>query len=230
MRVWRILVRAVLALGLALLANGTALALPLTFATRQAFDATVGPHSLLTFDDLPANEVRACLPPQPAVPDPCVLALDNATFVSAIGIPAVQQRPILSIFDFGTSNMIVSNAIAFEHDEFFATVSSRIIGFDLASFIDDREDRFQVRLTELDGTQTNYYVFASLHQPAFFGAVSATGFDEVSFINVPVNGLYSNFGIDNFATQPVPEPPVLVLLSFCSITIPFARRHRRRRS
>ena len=57
-------------------------AAPLTFATRQAFDAALGPHPVITFDDLAQGEVATCLPPQPPVTDPCVLALDDQKFRS----------------------------------------------------------------------------------------------------------------------------------------------------
>ena len=226
----RLLARLLLTLGAAFCGCEIALAAPVTFDTRQTFNAATGPLVVITFDDLVGGAVPTCLPPQPAV-HPCVFALDDVTFVSTVGMPEIPQGPILTIspLQLGASNVIFSNAVSFQPDQFFASMSSTAIGFDLSSFTLDRIDSFEVVLTEFDGVTTSFNLFASLNQPAFFGAISSTGFSRVSFFSVPVGGFYSNFGIDNFAIQAVPEPSVVGLLGIGLIAILLARPHCSRR-
>ena len=221
----------VCSLAVALFVSTSASATPVFFDTRAAFDAAVGAHGVITFDDVPEGPVEGCT--IAFISDRCELTLGEATFVATLPLfvpqaPGGAQGPLLSVFPFGASNKLISNAGAFDPDDFFVNFSGTAFGVDLFGAVEDELRLFEVWIDEIDGTRSVVSVRASLFDPAFIGAVSPNGFSRAAFLNVPEDGLFSNLLIDNVAIQPVPEPSVALLYGIGLVAVSARRVFSRR--
>jgi hypothetical protein len=207
-----------LSLGLVVFLGGSAFATPVLFETRAAFEAAVGPHTLITFDDLPTGGVEGC----PAVDQACVLTIGPVRFVTVVSspMPIGIQPPLLGVFPFQTgSNTLISAEIPLQPNDFFADFSGNAFAVDLFTPGIDQFFPYEVWLVESDGTQNVVPVEAGF-EGAFVGAFSPTGFSRASFVSVtrPDGFSRANVLIDNVAVT-VPEPSVVVLYGLALVAL-----------
>jgi hypothetical protein len=147
------------------------------FDNRQLFEAALGPHELITFEEFPFGPVETCTPIRPFIPDPCVFTTQGVTFTATEGLPSFSQRPLLSIDDTPPlARGIRSNAIPLSPDQFFLTFSRPLqgIGFEVtdgAIF----GTIVHVVVTEGDGSVTEIPIFSIFDASTFVGATSDIG-------------------------------------------------------
>jgi hypothetical protein len=204
-------------------------AAPIVFSDRAAFQAAAGSTSTLTFDDLGTGAVASCLPSHPYVDDPCELDYGGATFVTTIGLPKDDQRPLLFALTSGLepTNGLTSADVPLDPDDFFFTFQGNAVGLSLWS---GSKAPVYIQVEDINGQLSNYSAMADAYVGSFFGVVSDVALHKVSLYTVPYTNEYgfegvSNFGIDDVELQAVPEPSTLALMLGGAMAL--VRRRRR---
>lgn len=218
------------AIGLIVLGMASpAVAAPMLFTDRSAFDQVAVPNEVVTFEGLPLGPV--CLPVSPFVSAPCRLTLDGVTFADTIGDPGSANRRPELVLDRGlnaSTFLLPGTAIPRAADDFSLTFSGRVIGLDVATFATFGWP-VAFRFTEVDGTQTSTTLFVPL-PGTFLGATSDVGFTQLSLYAQEIDGGLTNFEIDNVALKPIPEPATLLLCVTTAAGLGLVRRLRCRAS
>lgn len=222
-----------------LLPTASALGTPIFFNNRNQFDRALGPHDVIDFEDLPVG--RVC---SPLVSDPCTLRIGGATF-SAVG-PSQPQLSIQDDIGAPRSKALIQTNLPLAPGEFPINFAGHFIGLDVISLCEpqfpgchntegDVGAPVSALLTEANGSQSALTLFANPGNGRFLGAMSEVGFSEVSLYALPVCSetfgcnltIFTNFGIDNVALEPVPEPATLILSATTAACLGLAAWRRR---
>ena len=181
------------------------------FDDRSLFDSVVGADQLVQdFEAFALGEV--CPITDPPRTSPCELVTDTVTYTSTKSDPSAEQGSEgirLTIGNMGASiygnGIYVPAPIPGEPNDFFLTLASDFVGFDLMSGANSNsslpEPVLTVQVMESDGTSTELTVPAQSYEGAFIGLVSEVGILSVTVWDSYDDGRASNFSLDNVAVQ-----------------------------
>jgi hypothetical protein len=179
------------------------------FDDRSLFDSVVGLDRVVEdFESFLPGEV--CPTTDPPRTIPCELITNTITYTSTKSIEFEgEEGARLAIGNIGASifgnGIFVSLPIPGELDDFFLTLDSDFLGFDVVSSGNPNPSlpavEVTVEVTEADGTVTTLTLPTGPHEGSFLGLESNIGIVRVSIWDDPGDGRQSNFCVDNVSVQ-----------------------------